>query len=155
MGSPVHFPPGKRHFTEAEDKVICAKVAELGEDSWCAIADALPHRNARQCRERWRQYLRTGISAAPWTEAEERILIHQHHTLGRTWAQMRGCLPGRTDVAIKNRWSLIVRNLRNHPLPRIVRPPAPPQQFAVEQEMRDPFESPLWGLQPEEIWDAY
>jgi hypothetical protein len=144
-------PSGKRKFTEDEDKIICAKVTELGEDSWCEIAESLPHRNARQCRERWRQYLRAGISAAPWTVEEDRILIHQHHTVGRSWAQMRGCLPGRADVAIKNRWSRIVRNPRNQGLLYILRPQKEAQQFEVEQEMG--FGTSLWDLRAEEFWD--
>jgi hypothetical protein len=100
----------KRRFTAEEDQIICTKVSEVGTNSWPEIAAFVPHRDARQCRERWKHYLQPGIDSGPWTTEEDLILIDRFRTFGTKWAAFQEWLPGRTDVQIKNRWALISRN---------------------------------------------
>ena len=37
---------------------------------------------------RWHNHLNPGISKAPWTEREDRIVVEAHSTLGNRWAEI-------------------------------------------------------------------
>jgi hypothetical protein len=77
--------------------------------TWCEIADHLPGRTPRQCRDRWLNYLCPSNSFAPWTPDEDRIIIQKVSTLGNKWAEIAKFLPGRSDNGVKNRWYASLR----------------------------------------------
>lgn len=39
-------------------------------------------RNAKQCRDRWKNYLRGGIKKGSWTTDEEELIKDMHTTFG-------------------------------------------------------------------------
>jgi hypothetical protein len=105
----------KRRFSADEDKAIMALVEQYGPHAWSDIASHMTKRTPRQCRERYRHYLQPGIENPAWTPEDDLILTREFERLGPKWSTIREYLPGRTDVAIKNRWALITRRPPPHP----------------------------------------
>jgi hypothetical protein len=102
----------KRLFTRAEDELLMAAVRQLGHKHWTKIAARIPRRDARQCRERWVNYLDPELSRTPWTTAEDDILRAKFIEFGSKWVKISNFLPGRSPNGIKNRAFFLERSDR-------------------------------------------
>ncbi|KAK8894725.1 hypothetical protein M9Y10_023162 [Tritrichomonas musculus] len=95
-----------RHkFSIDEDNLLRNLVNEHGTTNWRFIADNMVGRNARQCRDRWKNYLMPGIKNVPWTPEEDMLLEEKYAALGSQWARIAKYFPNRTDINVKNRWA--------------------------------------------------
>jgi hypothetical protein len=120
-------------WTGDEDKLILQWVFQNGPQKWSNLAEHLPGRIAKQCRERWFNHLDPAIKRTTWTEAEDKIIMDAIRKIGTKWADISRLLPGRTDNSVKNRWNSTLKR----------RPDTPAENMAVEC----PAEKPPSSLQ--------
>ncbi|CAA3007740.1 myb-related 3R-1 isoform X1 [Olea europaea subsp. europaea] len=76
----------KGPWSREEDEIIVDLVKKFGPKKWSTIAQYLPGRIGKQCRERWHNHLNPGINKEAWTQEEELALIHAHQIYGNKWA---------------------------------------------------------------------
>ena len=61
----------KGPWTKEEDERVVELVEQYGPRNWSKIAEHLPGRIGKQCRERWHNNLNPGLKRGPWTPEEE------------------------------------------------------------------------------------
>jgi hypothetical protein len=105
-------PHPKSKFTQGEDELLVGLVKELGVQDWHGVSRRMPGRNARQCRDRWLNYLSPDVENGPWNGEEEQKLLDLVKQFGPSWKHIATFFPSRTDINIKSRWQLIQRRVK-------------------------------------------
>ena len=70
-------------------KTAIKRATDAGSDcsdikaNWGDIASQMKsQRTAKQCRDRWQNYLRPGIKKGQWTRLEEKLIMEMYEELG-------------------------------------------------------------------------
>jgi hypothetical protein len=72
----------RSRFSLSEDATLRGLVHSMGGKAWEEIASAMPGRSARQCRDRFQNYLADDINRRPWTPCEDALLSRQYQRIG-------------------------------------------------------------------------
>lgn len=101
-------------FTKKEDEKLQKICAAMGNNiSWAKVAKKIPSKTAKQCRDRWTNYLSQDFTSTPWTPAEDKRLESLVETMGKSWVAISRVMPGRSANNIKNRWHKVLRKKRD------------------------------------------
>jgi hypothetical protein len=101
--------PLKNKFTAEEDRILLELVRRLGDKDWINISLVIGTRNARQCRERYNNYLNPDLRKDEWTPDEDAILEQKYRQLGPKWNTIGKFFFHRSDNALRNRWMVLAR----------------------------------------------
>lgn len=101
----------RRMFTPEEDEILRKSVAVKGMKTWNEIAKQLPERTARQCRDRYFNYLSPRIVQTPWDRQEDELLVKKVSEIGTHWSMIANFFPTRSDNNLKNRWHSVIKLL--------------------------------------------
>jgi hypothetical protein len=94
----------RKIFTPEEDAQLVGIMKDQAFQSWDRVAVQLPDRTARQCRDRWMNYLAPTVRREPWSIEEDQMLIEKINEMGTHWSGIANFFIGRTDNHVKNRW---------------------------------------------------
>ncbi|OHS94659.1 Myb-like DNA-binding domain containing protein [Tritrichomonas foetus] len=140
----------RRNFTKEEDQWLNYLVDRFGTKNWNQIAEYMPLRNARQCKERFLSYLSPNINLNPWTAEEDALLIKMFKEYGPKWVKISKSFDGRSDNNLKNRWYTHLKKIcEKQPEVTVIKKE---NSFEQPQEEIDGFDCSFFALN-EDIHD--
>lgn len=112
----------RKLFSPQEDALLTQIMFQQPFETWIAVAEKLPGRTARQCRDRWVNYLSPSNKNGPWSHEEDQLLAEKYMEYGAQWTTIAKFFDGRSENNVKNRWYTYVKNRFNQgqpqPLPK-------------------------------------
>lgn len=94
----------RKLFSVEEDHLLTTIMYGQPFTTWIAVAAQIPGRTARQCRDRWANYLSPNNKNGPWSQNEDEILAEKHKEYGPQWTIISKFFDGRSENNVKNRW---------------------------------------------------
>jgi hypothetical protein len=101
--------------------------------NWAVIGQLMGNRTARQCRERYHNYLSPAVKLSPWSCEEDQLLLEKYRELGPKWSQMTAFFENRTAVSLKNHYAKLSQATEP-----VRRPPHLPGEPQRDGERADP-----------------
>lgn len=144
---------GPRVWTKDEDAMLLSLVRGMRMPmKWSVVAQSMPDRTGKQCRERYVNHLNPRLKTTDWSPVEDATVFHLYSTGGSHWAKMAKMIPGRTDNGIKNRFHNLRRQLEREDEHRLRLSNIKDFPEEVRLDRVRPFPEHLKG-RADELWD--
>lgn len=62
-------------WTNVEDEILKAAIAKYGLNQWSRVSSLLPKKSAKQCKQRWKEWLDPRIKKLDWDRSEDEKLL--------------------------------------------------------------------------------
>lgn len=99
----------RTRFNPEEDARLLEMVSVVGHGNWAAIARAMHTRTARQCRDRFKNFLNPNLRVGDWTEEEDDLLMRLYSEKGSDWNIIAKEFKNRSRISVRNRYYLVQR----------------------------------------------
>lgn len=96
-------------WSQQEDDILREQITIHGTDNWVIIASKFKDKTARQCRRRWYTYLNSDFKKGGWSPEEDMLLCEAQKIFGNRWTEISKVVAGRTDNAVKNRFTTLCK----------------------------------------------
>ncbi|XP_004490015.1 transcription factor MYB88-like isoform X2 [Cicer arietinum] len=96
-------------WTQEEDDILREQIGIHGTENWAIIASKFKDKTTRQCRRRWYTYLNSDFKKGGWSPEEDMLLCEAQKIFGNRWTEIAKVVSGRTDNAVKNRFSTLCK----------------------------------------------
>ncbi|EOY02015.1 hypothetical protein QUC31_013483 [Theobroma cacao] len=96
-------------WTQEEDDILREQISLHGTENWAIIASKFKDKTTRQCRRRWYTYLNSDFKKGGWSPEEDMLLCEAQKVFGNRWTEIAKVVSGRTDNAVKNRFSTLCK----------------------------------------------
>ena len=110
---PVKVKKARKLFSAQEDAILTNIMYHEPFQTWIHVAEKLPGRTARQCRDRWVNYLSPSNKNGPWSQEEDQLLAEKYLQHGPQWTSIAKYFDGRSENNVKNRWYTYVKTRFN------------------------------------------
>jgi hypothetical protein len=99
-------------WNDVLDARLKAAVQIYGDKKWSVIAEHVPGKTDRKCRERYSEKLAPGLKQnQEWEEDEDDILLREVQRIGvGNWSKIKAALPGRTDQMCRYRYKKLMQD---------------------------------------------
>ncbi|KAL9240873.1 hypothetical protein vseg_015045 [Gypsophila vaccaria] len=101
-------------WTQEEDDILREQINLHGTENWTIIASKFKDKTTRQCRRRWYTYLNSDFKKGGWSPEEDLLLCEAQKIFGNRWTEIAKVVSGRTDNAVKNRFSTLCKKRAKH-----------------------------------------
>ena len=106
------YPP-KTAWSNEEDALLTKVVQERGAKRWNSIAESIPGRTGKQCRERWMSHIAPNVRSGEWTEDEIELLVRLQSEFGNKWSKISQYFVDRPPNVIKNKFNCLLRRIKS------------------------------------------
>ncbi|KAF5779600.1 putative transcription factor MYB family [Helianthus annuus] len=96
-------------WSQEEDDILRQQIGIHGTDNWAIVASKFKDKTTRQCRRRWFTYLNSDFKKGGWSQEEDMLLCEAQKIFGNRWTEIAKVVSGRTDNAVKNRFSTLCK----------------------------------------------
>ncbi|CAN8293550.1 unnamed protein product [Cochlearia groenlandica] len=101
-------------WTPQEDVILRDHITLHGTENWTIIASNFKDKSTRQCRRRWYTYLNSDFKRGGWSPEEDMLLCEAQRVFGNRWTEIAKVVSGRTDNAVKNRFTTLCKKRAKH-----------------------------------------
>ncbi|KAL8560788.1 CDC5 cell division cycle 5-like protein [Nucella lapillus] len=99
-------------WRNTEDEILKAAVMKYGKNQWARIASLLHRKSAKQCKDRWFEWLDPSIKKTEWSRAEDEKLLHLAKLMPTQWRTIAPIV-GRTAAQCLERYELLLDKAQN------------------------------------------